>query len=178
MKLIISIIFLFMSSQDPTNVITDFKNAQTVDDWYVVNDGVMGGLSKGKFSLNADGNAVFEGTVTTENNGGFSSVRHSFQMKNVSKFSTVKIKLKGDGKRYEFRIKDRENNQFSYIQYFQTSGEWETVSISLESFYPSFRGQKLDKPNYDGQQMEEVTFLIANGKKESFSLEVERIYLD
>jgi NADH dehydrogenase [ubiquinone] 1 alpha subcomplex assembly factor 1 len=160
------------------SIIFDFQTQQSINTWYIVNDGVMGGLSKGTMSINDAGNAIFAGYVTTENNGGFSSVRHSFKTKDVSNYSSVKIKLKGDGKRYEFRVKDDENQRYSYIQYFETSGEWETISIPLKSFYASFRGRKLDKPNYSGQQMEEVTFLIANGKKESFTLEIERIYLN
>lgn len=167
-----------MISQDSNKIIIDFQKRQTMKDWYVVNDGVMGGLSKGTFTLNTEGNAMFEGNVTTENNGGFTSVRYPFKTKEVSDYVSVKIKLKGDGKRYEFRIKDDENERFSYIQYFETSGEWETISIPLSSFYPSYRGQKLNKPNYIGQKMEEVTFLIGNGKKQSFSLEIEKIYLD
>jgi hypothetical protein len=138
----------------------------------------MGGLSKGKLALNDGGNGVFKGFITTENNGGFSSVRHSFKTKIVSEYESVNIKLKGDGKQYQFRIKENENQQFSYIYQFETSGEWETVTIPLKSFYPSFRGRKLDKPNYDGQKMKEVTFLIGNKKKESFRIEIERIYLE
>ena len=167
-----------MITQDSPNVIFDFKKAKILNDWYIINDGVMGGLSKGTFRLNEESYGVFEGTVTTENNGGFTSVRYSFDTKDVSDYSVVKIRLKGDGKRYEFRIKKNVDQQFSYIHYFETSGEWETITLPLKSFYPSFRGQKLNKDNYDGMQMEEVTFLIGNGKKESFALQIKFIKLE
>ena len=39
--------------------------------WQVIDDGVMGGRSKGNFAINEEGNAVFEGTVSLDNNGGF-----------------------------------------------------------------------------------------------------------
>ena len=42
--------------------------------WRSINDGVMGGLSSGGMRLE-DGIAVFSGTLSLENNGGFSSVR-------------------------------------------------------------------------------------------------------
>lgn len=178
MKFFISTIILLMLSQDTSRIIYDFTKAKNVNDWYVVNDGVMGGLSKGKLTKNYDGHAVFEGYVTTENNGGFTSVRYPFYTLDVSKYKAVKIKLKGDGKPYQFRIKEKENQRHSYIQEFDTSGDWETITIPFESFYPSFRGRKLDMSNYSGKTMEEVTFLIGNKKKESFQLEIERIYLE
>lgn len=83
----------------------------------------MGGESNGSFSIDNEGNGVFEGTISLENNGGFSSVRHSFEKIEVSKNSIVIIRLKDDGKNYQFRIKSNKNDSHSYITTFQTSGE-------------------------------------------------------
>lgn len=88
------------------------------------------------------------------------------------------MRIKGDGKMYQFRIKERLEQPFSYIHEFQTSGEWETIRIPLAAFYPSFRGHTLNMPNYNGESMQEVTFLIGNKKKEYFALEIERIWLE
>ena len=44
-------------------------------EWRIVNDGVMGGLSKGNISFTDGGTMVFKGNLSLENNGGFSSVR-------------------------------------------------------------------------------------------------------
>ena len=167
-----------MTTQDNRSLIYKANKEEGVKGWYVVNDGVMGGLSKGIIKMNDDEHAVFEGYVTTENNGGFSSVRYPFEMNEVSEFKFVNIKLKGDGKNYQFRIKETVNQDYSYIHEFKTSGDWEKVSILLSEFYPSFRGNKLNRPNFPGKKMEEVTFLIGNKKKESFSLEIESIYLN
>ncbi len=159
-------------------VIYDFSQHSTSDAWHVVNDGVMGGLSKAKIFLNTKGNGVFEGFITTENNGGFSSVKHSFAKKNVSNYKTVLLRIKGNSKTFQFRIKESLDQVHSFIQEFQTSGDWETLSIPLESFYPSFRGNTLNMPNFNGAFIEEVTFLIGNKKKEFFTLEIERIWLE
>ncbi|MGC1632667.1 MAG: CIA30 family protein, partial [Gelidibacter sp.] len=132
---------------------------------------------KGEMSINAAGNALFEGFITTENSGGFSSINHPFVEKVVSNYKAVLMLIKGDGKMYQFRIKERLDQPFSYIHEFQTSGEWETIRIPLASFYPSFRGKALNMPNYNGEIMEEVTFLIGNKKKEYFSLEIKCIWL-
>jgi len=178
MKLIIVLIALTFMYQDSTPNIFNFKDIQKTTNWYVVNDGVMGGLSEGNITINEAGNGLFKGYVTTENNGGFSSVRYAFNKKDVSKFNHVVLKLKGDGKSYQFRIKDNSSARYSYIAAFITSGEWETIKIPLNTFYPSFRGYKLNKANFSGDFMEEIAFLIGNKVKESFALEIENIYLE
>jgi NADH dehydrogenase [ubiquinone] 1 alpha subcomplex assembly factor 1 len=88
------------------------------------------------------------------------------------------LKLKGDGKSYQFRIKDNSRQRYSYIATFKTSGDWETIKIPLSSFYPGYRGYKLNKPNFSGEVMEEIGILIGNKVKESFALEIEKIYLE
>lgn len=160
-----------------TSVIFDFHKKADLKNWKIVDDVVMGGRSDGNFSLNKDGHGVFEGAVSLENNGGFSSVRYQFNKKEVKDFKSVAITLKGDGKDYQFRVKAKANDYYSYITTFTTTGEWQTVVINLKDMYPSFRGRKLDAPNFAHSHIEEVTFLIANSKNESFKLLLDKIEL-
>ena len=53
-----------------------FDKNSSPSDWRIVDDVVMGGRSDGSFRINDAGNGVFEGSISLENNGGFSSVRH------------------------------------------------------------------------------------------------------
>ena len=168
------IIILFMN----TNLIYDFNKNASPRDWRIIDDGVMGGLSQGKFSIDPDGNGVFAGTVSLENNGGFSSVRYQFDKIKVTKDSKVRIRLKGDGKEYQFRIKDKTSSYYSYITTFKTSGNWESIEIKLSDLYPSFRGRTLDLPNFKSDSFEEIVFLIGNKKNESFQLLLDKIELD
>lgn len=177
MKMLLIYLFLGVMVQNEILTIFDFNTVKSTSQWYVVNDGVMGGLSKGALTLNQQGNGVFEGFVTTENNGGFSSIRHRFNKKDVSAFEHVVLKVKGDGKPYQFRIKESSNQRYSYITTFNTTGKWETIKLPLSSFYPSFRGYTLNKPNYPGVVMQEIAILIGNKQKESFSLEIQSIQL-
>ena len=156
-------------------LIYDFKKDSSLKDWSIVDDGVMGGLSQGMFSIDNDGNGVFSGRVSIENNGGFSSIRHQFDKIQTTKDSKVSIRLKGDGKVYQFRIKDKQNSYYSYITTFKTSGKWETIEIKLSDLYPSFRGRKLDLPNFSNDSFEEIVFLIGNKKTESFQLVLDKI---
>jgi len=178
MKLIAMLVMISIMYQDSSSSIFDSKQVKDLSDWYVVDDGVMGGLSRGQISMNDSGNCVFNGYVTTENNGGFSSIRYRFAKRSVSEFKHIILKVKGDGKSYQFRIKDNSRQRYSYISTFKTSGDWETIKIPFNTFYPGFRGYKLEKPNFSGDVMEEIAILIGNKVKESFSLEIEKIYLE
>ena len=158
-------------------VIFDFDASTEPNAWRVVDDGVMGGLSAGKFEVDKNGNGRFFGTVSLENNGGFSSLRHQFATTETSNFTKVILRVKGDGKNYQFRLKKSSSDYYSYVYTFSTTGKWETIEIPFEEFYPSFRGMTLDMPNYTPSQLQEVTFLIANKVAEDFAIEIDRIEL-
>ena len=160
-----------------STTIYDFHKDSNAADWQIVNDGVMGGMLQGKFKIDQDGNGVFYGDVSTENNGGFSSVRHEFAELKVNADSKVVLTLKGDGKDYQFRIKDKLSNSHSYIITFSTNCDWQKIEIILADLQPSFRGQKLNMPNFDKASFEEIRFLIGNKKDESFELVIDKIEL-
>ncbi|MBW1295883.1 CIA30 family protein [Aquimarina litoralis] len=158
-------------------IIFDFNNTSDLSNWNVINDGVMGGLSQGKLTLNSDGNVIFSGTVSLENNGGFSLVRYRFPSKSVKGYTKALITLKGDGKKYQFRVKSKAQDPHSYISHFVTSGDWQTIEISLPDMYPAFRGRQLNMQKYPCLNMQEIAFLIGNKKQENFRLEIDKIIL-
>jgi hypothetical protein len=158
-------------------ILFDFKTKADITNWNIVDDVVMGGRSNGAFKINEDGFGIYEGKVSLENNGGFSMVQYTFDAKKVEDFTKVCIKLKGDGKTYQFRIKTSNSDNYSYVISFETSKEWQTIEIPFNNMYPAFRGRKLDTENYPGKQMEMIAFLIGNKKAESFKLEFDSIVL-
>ena len=172
-----ALLFLLFQILMNEALLFDFNKNTNAKEWRIIDDTVMGGRSYGKFKMDADGNGVFFGDVSTANNGGFSSVRYQMNRKAIGNYTKVTIRLKGDGKEYQFRIKDNANSYYSYITTFKTSGEWETVSLNLNDLYPSFRGQKLNFPNYKRDFIEEIVFLIGNKKNESFELILDKIEL-
>jgi len=165
---------LLMNSQ----LIFDFNHDANISDWRIVDDVVMGGRSNGQFKIDSDGNGIFSGDVSLENNGGFSSVRYQFEKINTTKDSKINIRLKGDGKEYQFRVKNKRNTYYSYIMNFKTSGYWENIIINLKDLYPSFRGQTMNIPNFTGNSIEEIAFLIGNKKNESFTLVLDKIEIE
>ncbi|MBO3116662.1 CIA30 family protein [Winogradskyella sp. DF17] len=155
-----------------------FNKNSNLQNWRILDDVVMGGRSNGEFTVSKEGFGKFYGDISLDNNGGFSSVRYYFETKKTKPFSKFILKIKGDGKRYQFRVKDKSNQRHSYIYEFQTSGDWETVEIPFDKMYASFRGYRLNISNFDGAQMEEIAFLIGNKKEESFELLIDTILLD
>lgn len=160
-----------------THTVFNFTTSANISKWTVVNDVVMGGISTAKININQEGHGIFEGHVSLDNNGGFSSLRHRFDPIDTSNFSKIILKIKGDGKKYQFRIKSDSENNYSYISVFETSGAWENIEIVLENMEPRFRGRKLDMPNYSRNTIAEIAFLIANKKDEDFKLVIDEIAL-
>lgn len=156
----------------------DFQKDADISSWRVVDDVVMGGRSSGNFELSENGHGRFYGDVSLENNGGFSSVRYLFASKNIKGASYAKIRLKGDGKKYQFRIKSKAGDYYSYIAEFETTGEWQVLEIPLSSMYPAFRGRTLDMDNYPAREVEEIRFLIGNKKPQSFDLLIDKIAIE
>lgn len=166
---------LLFSSTMNAQTIVDFTEIKTTENWQVVDDVVMGGRSSGSFDLTNAGYAKFSGSVSLENNGGFSSVRLDIETLNVGPDSKIRIRLKGDGNPYQFRVKHDRNEYYSYTTQFETTGEWQTVEIPLANLHPSFRGRRLDLPNFDHDTIEELRFLIGNKKPQEFQLLLESI---
>ena len=156
----------------------DFTKDSVLTNWTVVDDVVMGGRSGGEFEINELGHAVFKGKVSLENNGGFSSVRYRFSKKNIAGHTKILLRLKGDGRHYQFRVKSDKYDRHSYIYHFNTTGEWQTIEVPLFDMIPRFRGRVLDLPNYQGKLLEEIAFLISNKKAEAFKLEIDKISLN
>ena len=172
----VPLFILFLMLQN-TLTIFNFTNESTIDEWQIVNDGVMGGRSKGYFSLNDTGHGVFSGTVSLDNNGGFSLVQYRFPGKDVREYSKIVIKIKGDGKDYQFRVKKDRSDYYSYAFIFSTTKDWQTIEIPFDKMIPQFRGRRLNITKFTGVQLEEIAILIGNKKAENFALQIANISL-
>jgi hypothetical protein len=175
MKYLIGLLFLALTLS--TDVVFDFYEDVSLRNWRIVDDVVMGGRSNGTFELTSEGHGIFSGDISLENNGGFSSVRYQFRGARVNESTRVQIRLKGDGKRYQFRVKHTLRAYYSYEKYFTTSGDWQVIEIPVKEMYPAFRGNRLNIPNFNHDTIQEVTFLFGNKKPEPFQLLIDEIVL-
>lgn len=172
---------------DAVNSVQVIKEAQDMDStpimdfdeksdpWRTINDGVMGGMSSSNFSVKK-GVARFEGTVSLENNGGFASVRSRPQDYDLSPFRGMLLRVRGDGKRYAFRL--RTTSAFDGISYearFKTVPDrWITVRIPFEAFQPVFRGRLVrDAEPLDLHSVKTFGFLISDKQTGKFRLDLD-----
>lgn len=160
-----------------TLLLFDFRSSSDWSGWETENDVVMGGKSSSELAQSEEGNAVFTGSVSLKNNGGFASIQYHFASKDIRGYDKACIRLKGDGKEYQFRVKASLDEKASYLYTFKTSGDWQTVEIPLNEMEPTFRGEKLSQPNFNADKIQEVRFLIGNGKAENFRLEIDKVEL-
>tara|TARA_Y100001933_G_C18871701_1_gene510263 strand:- start:511 stop:990 length:480 start_codon:yes stop_codon:yes gene_type:complete len=158
-------------------MIFDFNKEKNINSWIVVDDVVMGGVSSSRISISKDGNGVFSGHVSLDNNGGFSSVRHRFNSIDISKYNSFLIRIKGDGKKYQFRVKSSINEYHSYKIIFSTNKKWQEIKIPFDNLVPTFRGKDLNLPNFSNKRLEEIGFLISNKIDENFNFEIDYIKL-
>jgi hypothetical protein len=56
-------------------IIIDFGLPSEQDQWEIINDVVMGGVSSSHVVISENGAALFQGEVSLENYGGFASMR-------------------------------------------------------------------------------------------------------
>lgn len=156
----------------------DFNSAETSGNWYPVNDGVMGGISKSKMVLNKDGTATFSGDVSLENNGGFASVRAAVESQPESQFKGVILRVKGDGKIYNVRFRTNRNfDGYAYQAKIKTEDNaWKEFKLPFKDFKPTFRGYTLeDKPALESNDIAQIGILIADKQTGAFELMVDWI---
>lgn len=169
---LILIPLLMVASHDK---IFEFSKEEPISSWRIVNDGVMGGVSSSRLVLTEDGYGAFTGHVSLANNGGFASVQLPTSYVFKPGHKNMVLRIKGDGKSYEFRLKAKTSQSESYVHPFTTSGDWETISLPISAFYPQFRGRKLSIPNFNFATIEQISFLIANSTEEDFELLIDWI---
>lgn len=142
--------------------------------WSVLNDNVMGGVSSSR--VRVDGGVLeFTGQVRLENNGGFASIRSSLGRYDLSAFSALRVRVKGDGKRYKFQL-GTDQSSVTYRDEFDTvAGEWTIVTVPLASLRPTRFGRQLAGPALDPSKVTFFGFMIGNGRAEQFTLELDWI---
>lgn len=158
-------------------LLTDFTPSSSDLGWYVVNDNVMGGRSEGDFDQES-GKLSFAGRTNT-NGGGFSSIRTEPLQLDLSNFAGVQLQVKGDGRRYTWRLTTNarwRGRQISYWADFETrNGTWTTVNIPFDNFIPQFRGYQLEGPALDPTQITGMGLMIYDNQDGPFELELASV---
>ena len=168
------LISVSMNSQS-IDLINPEKNVG-ITNWYIVNDDVMGGISKSYLSINEEKNLIFNGYLSLENNGGFASSRLSFNKETLTGTKSFKMMIKGDGNIYKLRLRQN-NRRASYSCDFKSlKDKWIEIDISLEDFKPSWRGYYYsDYPDLEIEEINSMGIQISDKQEGDFKLEIKYI---
>ena len=144
--------------------------------WNIVNDTVMGGRSSSRWSKNSSA-LSFEGFLSLENNGGFASVRHDLDNINLSSTDGIFIKVKGDGRKYQFRIRSQASRWANYSQEFKTKKDTvQSFFLPYKDFKPSWRGRSVrNVPTLTGKDVRGIGFLLGDKVQGKFKLDILNI---
>ena len=156
-------------------MLIEFTDAEEIQRWIAINDDVMGGISQSRIELLPAGNALFSGQISLENNGGFVSIRRRFGDYNLGACSGVMIKVQGDGRTYQFRVKtDEQYDGIAYRTLFASdTDQWQTLTLPFDSFSASFRGKPVPgAPVLDPEQIRQIGLLLADKQPGLFRLEI------
>ncbi len=156
-------------------IIIDFRDSNECKNWRIVNDDVMGGLSQSRIVMTKNSTAIFQGTVSLKNHGGFASVHTIPRDYGLDKYEGLKVRVKGDGKTYQLRLRtDDRTDGISYHAEFQTVyEEWINVDITFDSFTAKFHGRLVpDTPKLVSGNIRQIGFLISDKQEGDFHLEI------
>jgi NADH dehydrogenase [ubiquinone] 1 alpha subcomplex assembly factor 1 len=168
----------FAMAEETPKVLFDFTGADSVKEWQTINDGVMGGVSEGKFKITDKKTLEFYGTLSLENNGGFASVRTKAKKLGLEKGDTLVARVRGDGREYSMNLYlNKPLIAFSYRATVQTKkDEWIEVKVPLDKFVATSFGRVVkDAGPVDPQEINGLGFLLGNKKAGPFKMEVEWI---
>ena len=156
-------------------MLINFTDAEESQHWIAVNDDVMGGISQSRIELSPAATALFSGQLALRNNGGFASIRRCADNYNLNGCRGVMIKIKGDGRTYQFRVKtDDQYDGVAYRSLFATEArQWQVISLPFTGFSANFRGRPVpDAPVLRPEQIRQIGFLLADKQPGLFRLDI------
>ena len=173
--LLVVLLFLY-----PIQILMSAQNVIIVDDrktgdlhalsgneWNLVTDGVMGGMSKGQLSIDLIEEHPclrMRGDVRLENNGGFVQIALNLsedKIHNIPEYSGVFVEVYGNNEQYNIHLRTQDIwlPWQSYRATFTAMPEWKTLYVPFAEFTP----YRLDKA-LDIRRLKRIG-LVAIGRK-------------
>ena len=157
--------------------LTDFTTDDT-GQWFVVNDGVMGGRSIGGGFI-AESVLRFEGDVVTAG-GGFTSAR--LQLEGDELVDSTRIEMRGrpDGRTYGLTLEDAAQFRGRLVAHradldigpIDAEG-WATAVVEYDELVPSVFGVLVDAPAFEPATARELGIIIADGIDGEFVIDID-----
>ena len=154
-----------------------FSFASGEPGWYTVDDNVMGGVSSSRVEVLDSDILSFSGSMSLENNGGFSSIRSDWKRIDLSGSDGVLVRVLGDGKVYRLRIRTaKTSGDIAYNTAFETRpDEWIQVYVPFANMVPTYRGIVTDAGELDTSSIGSFGFMLSDKQPGDFKLQVDWI---
>ena len=155
-----------------------FSTPASVAGWTAIDDRVMGGVSSSRLVFHPEGHAVFEGTVSRANGGGFASVRHNTLRLGAGDTVAYRLRVRGDGKRYKLNLRmDGAFDGVSHQAAFQPpADQWTEVDLPLQAFSATHRGRAVPgAPALRPDRVRQVGWMVADGQTGPFVLAIRSV---
>jgi NADH dehydrogenase [ubiquinone] 1 alpha subcomplex assembly factor 1 len=142
-------------AQKALQPVLDFVGPDIAQKWQAVNDGVMGGVSDGRFRITEEKTLEFFGTLSLENNGGFA-------------YYVLNIYTKSRRMAFSYRAPLP-----------TTKDEWTEVKVPLEAFIPTAFGRQVQGLGpVDSSQINGLGFMLSDKKPGTFQMQVEWVKVE
>jgi monofunctional biosynthetic peptidoglycan transglycosylase len=168
----------FLSLHADQKPLIDFETEKERPIGEITNDGVMGGLSKGHLKRHEKGSITFSGTLSLENNGGFSLWRIAEGKWDLSASQGLKVRVKGDGRTYKIRLSTDERYRFGRVSFQAdlptTKGTWTDITIPFSDLKASWRGRDLSN-KFDPAKIRDIGIILSDKNPGTFEIEVASI---
>eukprot|EP01023_Acetabularia_acetabulum_P013528 TRINITY_DN1650_c0_g1_i1.p1 TRINITY_DN1650_c0_g1~~TRINITY_DN1650_c0_g1_i1.p1 ORF type:complete len:587 (-),score=114.44 TRINITY_DN1650_c0_g1_i1:693-2453(-) len=172
------------------------SSKDAVNQWGALDDVVMGGVSESGIRFTSSGGEdgksgfVFSGVVSTDNSGGFASVRSkNFDPAlNLGSAHGLELRVKGNGQRFKVVIRDSDKwDTVGFTKSFDTTAdEWQTIKIPFEECVPVFRAKRVkDGAKLNTSQINSIQLMLSkfeydgdlnpNFKEGPFSLPIQYV---
>ncbi len=159
--------------------LTDFT-AEDTGQWFVVNDGVMGGRSDGGGFID-ESVLRFEGSVVTAG-GGFTSARLRLEGDELVDSSRIEMRVRPDGRTYGVTLEDTAEYRGRLVSHRADfdigpvdSDGWAIAAVDYDQLVPSVFGILVDAPPFDPATAREFGIIIADGIDGDFVLDIDWI---
>jgi NADH dehydrogenase [ubiquinone] 1 alpha subcomplex assembly factor 1 len=164
-------------SLDANRTIASFENPTTLNDWGVVNDSVMGGVSTSGFRQTENGTLLFQGRLSLENNGGFVSLRNRPQNLGLDDVAGFVVRARGDGRSYYLDLREsRQMTAGSFRARFATTeGEWTETYIPASEFVRQSFGRPYPNTPLRPQNISSIGFTLSDKNPGPFHLEIDYV---
>lgn len=149
--------------------VTDFDEGE----WFIVNDGVMGGRSDARGGV-ADSVLAWEGTIVTQG-GGFSSIRGPVDGELAGATELV-LRIRTDGRAYELLADDAGSTRVTHYNPIDAAGgDWEEVVVPLTGMESRIFGSLVDADAFQPDRANQIGVILADGLDGDFAFEIDWI---